>query len=92
MTDNQDLAKKAAELMYDKVVEDGLLRQEHAAYYIREAFGDEVTYINKNGNLAIQPKVLEEFKRLTGDDYVWSRSERSWRKREASHADGRSQD
>jgi hypothetical protein len=44
-------------------------------------FGEEYVYQNENHNWAIRKEILEEFRRLTPDGVVWSRSEQLWRKR-----------
>ena len=54
-------------------------------------FGDDFVYINENGNLAIEKKVLNVFRKLTDDSVVWSRGERMWRLREENDEPGRQQ-
>lgn len=71
--------------------QNGVLYQEDAAYKIAARFGDEFTYLNTGGGLAIRRDVLEEFKRLTGETVVWSRGEKMWRRREAFDTPGRRQ-
>jgi uncharacterized protein DUF6953 len=58
------------------------LDQEDAAYGIEEKFGAGFVYLNDNGNPAIDRRVLTEFRKLSGDGVVWSRSERMWRLRD----------
>ena len=67
------------------------LRQDQAAYDIKSTFGNEFTYINEHGNLAIDRRVLREFRTLTKDDVVWDRGERMWRRRASWDEDGRVQ-
>lgn len=57
------------------------LQQQHAAHLIRKEFGPEWTYRNKNGNWGIVKPVLDEFRKITPDDTVWSRSRQAWRAR-----------
>ncbi|MFE1596109.1 DUF6953 family protein [Nocardia sp. NPDC058705] len=45
---------------------------------IEELFGREWVYENDNGNPAISPKVLAEFRKLHGGSIEWNKSERSW--------------
>jgi len=67
------------------------LYQEEVAWDIQRKFGKPFVYDNENGNPAISPGVLKEFKKLT-PDVVWSRGERFWRARIASDKPGRQQD
>jgi len=61
---------------------DKCLYQNTVVYDIASKFGEPFTYINRNGNLAINKQVLNEFRKLTGDSVVWERGERMWRFRE----------
>jgi hypothetical protein len=67
------------------------LYQDAAAWKIRKEFGKQFTYDNANGNPAIDKTVLEEFKSVSGNLIVWSRSDRLWRKRKSSDDPGRQQ-
>lgn len=69
----------------------GYLYQDEAVE-IRGKFGEAFTYDNDNGNLAINRNVLSTFRRLTGEDVVWDRGERTWRRRESHDVSGRQQD
>ena len=64
------------------------LYQENVVYEIATEFGEEFTYLNANGNLAIDKKVLREFRKLTEATVVWERGERMWRKRIESDPPG----
>lgn len=77
------LAKDVAEYMLKQLKEVNYLYQEVIVYKIRDDFGDEFVYINQNGNLAIDRKVLKEFRKLTENEVIWERGERLWRKRES---------
>lgn len=68
------------------------LYQEDAVYKIKDLFGNDFVYINDNGNLAIDKKVLAKFRKLTADDVIWERGEKAWRKRENYDQPGRLQD
>lgn len=57
------------------------LTQAMAARMIKQQFGEQHVYKNKNRNLAINKDILEEFRRLTPEDVVWSRSTQTWRQR-----------
>ncbi len=68
------------------------LYQEDAVDEIGQRFGNKYVYDNDNGNPAIDKKVLGAFRQISGEDVVWSRSERYWRYRENSDKPGRNQD
>ncbi len=57
------------------------LYQEDVVYEIESRFGSDFVYINENGNLAIERKVLNKFREIT-PNVVWERGERCWRLRE----------
>ena len=54
-----------AKWMEEEVRKKRELYQEVAAWHIKNYFGDDFVYINVNGNLAIDKKVLAEFRKLT---------------------------
>jgi hypothetical protein len=85
-------AKDVAEWMLKQLEEKGEIYQEDIVWEIQAKFGDEFVYENENFNLAISPKVLKEFRKITADSVVWSRRERMWRKRDASDDPGRQQE
>jgi hypothetical protein len=59
------------------------------AHQIRSEWGPEYTYKNKNGNWAINPDILAEFRKLTEDTAVWKRSTQAWRLRQPKDGPGR---
>jgi hypothetical protein len=65
------------------------LRQQSVARMIRTQWGDEYVYKNKNRHWAINPDILEEFRKLTEEQVVWSRSKQAWRKRRDGDGPGR---
>ena len=69
--------------MSERLAKAGELYQNEVVYEIERRFGDEFVYVNDNGNSAISPAVLGEFRKMT-PDAVWIRSQRYWRRREAS--------
>lgn len=85
-------ATDAAQWMARQIASRGYLSQSDAVYYIEKLFGEQFVYLNENGNPAISRSVLKEFRRLTEDDVVWSRSDFSWTKRRRGDAPGRQQD
>lgn len=88
---NAEHAKKVAKWMMDQVIRHGVLYQQEAVYDICERFGESFSYINTNGNQAIDKSVLDEFRKLSTDTVVWIRSERAWRLRADFDETGRSQ-
>jgi len=84
-------SRDVAEWMLDQFNRSGELYQDDAVYGIESKFGREFTHENEYGNVAIDRNVLKEFRKLTGDDVVWERRERFWRKREQDDEPGRLQ-
>jgi hypothetical protein len=82
---------EVAEWMMRKL-DDGYLYQQMAADQIRENFGEEHVYRNRNGNLAISEAVLVSFRNMSGHGVIWERGQRCWRKREQRDRSGRQQD
>ena len=75
-------AADVARWMVERLRVERLLYQETVVYEIAKRFGGAFTYVNDNGNLAIDRRVLSEFRKLTEPDIVWDRGERMWRLRE----------
>jgi hypothetical protein len=84
-------AAEVARWMLTQLNEEEYLYQSYVVAEIEEKFGDAFVYYNANGNPAISPAVLKEFRRLTGDIVIWNRAERYWRKREEWDEPGRRQ-
>lgn len=84
-------AREVAEWMLKQLDEQVYLYQESVVYDIYAKFGEEFIYYNENGNLAIDRAVLKEFKKLSGDEVVWCRGDRYWRRRELGDEPGRLQ-
>ena len=74
-------SKDVAAWMLQALEERQSLYQEVVVYEIAADFGEEFTYLNASGNLAIDRRVLREFRKLTEATVVWERGERLWRKR-----------
>lgn len=81
----------AAQWMLARLRAEGCLHQDEAVHEIMERFGEEYAYFNDNGNPAIVPAVLDAFRRMTGDDVVWTKRYRFWRRRDADDEPGRNQ-
>jgi len=87
-------AREVAEWMAAEIEREGILIQRVAAYEIEKRFGKELVYVNKNGQRAINPEVLQEFDKLAPKEkVVWvNRGQaRFWRKREPTDKPGRQQ-
>jgi|688.fasta_scaffold272077_3 hypothetical protein len=82
---------QVAQWMISELQQVKYLYQEDVVYKIKPKFGEEFTYYNDNGNLAIGKQVLTEFKKLTGDSVIWERGQRMWRFREKHDEPGRQQ-
>lgn len=83
--------REVAQWMVEELEKHRALYQDVAVYEIEKRFGEGFTYINQNGNLAIDRKVLKEFRALTNDSVVWQRGEKAWRFRQAYDSPGREQ-
>lgn len=79
------------EWMIERVSKD-IFYQSDAVYDIENIFGRDFVYENERGNLAINRKVLDLFRKKTDDWVVWERVGRYWRKREQSDNPGRRQE
>lgn len=76
--------KVVARWMLDQYQRQSRLVQSSAARDIRMAFGEHHLYKNRQRNWGINKGILEEFRKLTPDDVVWSRSSQTWRQRRES--------
>lgn len=85
-------ADQIARWMLDQVAERGGLYQDRAVHHIIREFGLEWSYVNANGNRAIDKRILAAFRDLSEHDVIWNRGARAWRKRRAHHREGRLQD
>jgi len=72
-------AKDVADWMLAELTAATYLEQGAVVYRISEKFGEAFVYQNDNGNLAINKKVLKEFRTLTEGKAVWDRSDKGWR-------------
>jgi hypothetical protein len=73
---------EVAKWMFDELKRQDSLYQNVIAFDITKNFGGEFTFINTNGNLAINIDVLEEFRKITSNSVVWVKGERCWRFRQ----------
>lgn len=75
--------EEVAQWMFSQLEEKQYLYQEMVVYDMMSKFGEGFTYINENGNPAIDRRVLRDFRKLTKDNVVWERGERMWRFRQS---------
>lgn len=80
--------KAVAEWMLEQYRRHKRLAQSSAAYGIRKQFGEDHVYKNRQRNWGINKGILEEFRKLTPDDVVWSRSSQTWRQRREADPPG----
>jgi hypothetical protein len=71
--------KTIAEWMLEELKRETILCQEVVAHEISMLFGDEFTYTNENGELALDERVLREFRKLTENMVLSIGGERVWR-------------
>lgn len=85
-------AQAAARWMLTQITDtkSGELWQVDAAEHIDRNF-EGLTYINENGNLAIDKEVLAAFRKLSGGAVVWERGLRYWRRRAEYDPEGKRQ-
>ncbi len=83
-----------AQWMLSRLEQPGLgrLYQAEAVEEIAAKFDDEHTYLNDNGNPAIDKRILRAFRKISGDGVVWDRWDFCWRKRETGDAPSRKQE
>ncbi len=74
-------AQDVADWMVAEVEVQGFLYQSKAVNHIAEHFGEEFTYRNEAGSLAIAAPVLQAFHELTKDTVFWDRWTKAWRLR-----------
>lgn len=71
--------KAIADWMLEELKQETILCQEVVAHEISMLFGEEFTYTNENGDLAIDERVLREFRNLTANIVISVGGERVWR-------------
>lgn len=69
-----------AKWMLDELNKQGVLTQKYAGLRIRELFGDNFTYLNKNLSVAIKKDVLSEFRSLHKGKVKWDKNKMYWSK------------
>lgn len=77
--------------MMARIGEGRPLQQDAVARHVRQNVGEDLTYRNGNGNWALDKRINEAFKRLSGEDVVWELSGQRWRSRRPGDKPGRMQ-
>lgn len=84
ITENEATATDIATWLFDKILDlaPQHYHQSQAVMFIKNTYGDEWTYQNKNGNLAISTAILKEFRELRKADpnVQWHQGSRSWQR------------
>jgi hypothetical protein len=75
---DEKVHKEIAQWPYGKIISEGAVYQLEAVHEIAEKFGEEYTYYNDNGNLAINKKVTKEFRKINQGEIEWDREEYRW--------------
>ncbi|WP_369920368.1 hypothetical protein AB8E32_19365 [Marinomonas polaris] len=68
---------------------DGCLYQDDVVDYLVRGKADSLLKENNDGNLVLERKLLNEFKKLTPNDVVWVKPDRYWRFRVEEDEPGR---
>ncbi len=89
MTRPDHTPAEVARWMAERVTKRGYLDQETAVLEIERWFGSPFVYDNEAGNRAVDPRVLDAFRKLTDQTVVWERASRVWRPRREGDPEGR---
>jgi hypothetical protein len=82
-------AAQIAQWMFDKLQQQKSLKQSSVASQIRTQWGEQYVFKNRQRNWGINKDILDEFRKLTPDNVVWSRSRQTWRYRGPGDPPGR---
>lgn len=84
ITENDATATTIATWLFDKIqyLAPQHYHQSQAVMFIKNTYGDEWTYQNQNGNLAIETAILDEFRKLRESDpnIQWHQGSLSWQR------------
>ena len=81
--------KKISLWMKNQLDKDGCLYQDDVVDYLVKQGKDSLLRENNDGNLVLDRKLLNEFKKLTLLDVVWVKPDRYWRFRVPEDESGR---
>jgi len=74
--------EEVAQFMLSLLQRHGELLQEYAGIEIENRFGNQFARLNEIGQMVIDTEVLAAFRKLSGDNVVWSSGLRLWRFRD----------
>ena len=71
-------AAEVGHWMVEHIRSNGGETQETMIRLIAERFPEWGSYVNRDGNPVIDPKVLRQFRKLHGGSIEWDKAERMW--------------
>ena len=75
--------------MKSQISKDGCLYQDDVVDYLIKAGEDSLLRENSDGNLVLDRRLLNEFRKITHDDVVWVKPDMYWRFRVPEDEPGR---
>jgi hypothetical protein len=75
--------------MKSQLSKDGCLYQDDVVDYLIKAGEDSLLRENSDGNLVLDRRLLNEFRKITHDDIVWVKPDMYWRFRVPEDEPGR---
>jgi len=82
-------ATEASTWMRSQLDKDGCLYQDDVVDYLVKEGAEALLRENSDGNLVLERKLLNEFRKLTQDEVVWVRPDKYWRFRVPEDEPGR---
>ena len=82
---------QAAHWIMEEVNKGSRVYQDRVVRHVRQTLGEDLSYRNGNGNWALDKRINEEFRKISGDAVVWERSSQCWRLRKETDKPGRMQ-
>lgn len=82
-------ATEASKWMRFQLDEDGCLYQDDVVDYLVKERAEALLRENSDGNLVLERKLLNEFRKLTQDEVVWVKPDKYWRFRVPEDEPGR---
>lgn len=72
-------ATEASTWMRSQLDKDGCLYQDDVVDYLVKEGAEALLRENSDGNLVLERKLLNEFRKLTQDEVVWVKTDKYWR-------------
>lgn len=82
-------ATEASTWMRSQLDKDGCLYQDDVVDYLVKEGTEALLRENSDGNLVLERKLLNEFRKLTQDEVVWVKPDKYWRFRVPEDEPGR---